>query len=155
MFWKHPVLLHSKEPINSPLTTLPSEDLQHKAVELFKMVHQFMSSLIESHTLELHVHMAQTVIQRCILDPPLQNELFCHLIKQTSRHPIQTRSTVQVRYRMNFFVILSNRHRDIRYRQDQLYRYVTEWTILSSYQTDIETSDTDKINCTGTLIKMV
>ena len=61
------------------------------------MVHQFMSSMIESHTLELHVHMAQTILQRCILDPPLQNELFCHLIKQTSRHPIQTRSTVQVR----------------------------------------------------------
>ena len=37
VFWKHPVLLHSKEPINSPLTTLPSKDLQHKAVDLFKV----------------------------------------------------------------------------------------------------------------------
>ena len=104
VFWKHPVVLHSKEHISSPLTTLPSEELQNKAVELFKMVHQFMASLIEGHTLELHVHMAQTILQRCILDPPLQNELFCHLIKQTSRHPIQTRSTVQVRFKDRIFM---------------------------------------------------
>lgn len=37
MFWKHPMMLHCKEPITSPLTTLPSEDLQLKATEMFKV----------------------------------------------------------------------------------------------------------------------
>ena|SRR6218665_1110155 len=36
-FWKDPVLLYTREPLVRSLTTLPSEDLQKKAIELFKV----------------------------------------------------------------------------------------------------------------------
>lgn len=36
-FWKDPVLLYTKELLVRSLTTLPSEDLQKKALELFKV----------------------------------------------------------------------------------------------------------------------
>ena len=59
-------------------------------------VQQFMSTMIESHCLDVHVTLAQSILHQCIEEPQLQNELYCQLIKQTSRHPIQNRSTVQV-----------------------------------------------------------
>ena len=34
MYWKHPIILHSKELISKPLTTLPSEELQKKALDI-------------------------------------------------------------------------------------------------------------------------
>lgn len=36
-FWKDPVALYTKEPLARSLTTLPSEDLQKKALDLFKV----------------------------------------------------------------------------------------------------------------------
>ncbi|XP_052769794.1 pleckstrin homology domain-containing family H member 1-like isoform X1 [Mya arenaria] len=95
VYWKHPVLLHSKEPLTGPLTTLPSKHLQKQATHLFQEVHQFMCTVIESPSLDVHVHLAQSILQQCIHQPQLQNELYCQLIKQTSRHPVQNRSTVQ------------------------------------------------------------
>ncbi|KAL4238975.1 Pleckstrin y domain-containing H member 2 [Mactra antiquata] len=95
ILWKYPVLLHSKEPVTSPLTTLPSKLLQKQAVHMFQNVHQFLCTMIESHSLEVHVTLAQSIFHQCILQPQLQNELYCQLIKQTSRHPVQNRSTVQ------------------------------------------------------------
>ncbi|XP_052276494.1 pleckstrin homology domain-containing family H member 1-like isoform X1 [Dreissena polymorpha] len=95
VYWKHPVLLHSKEPVSGPLTTLPSKHLQKQALELCQEVHQFMCTLIDSQSLAVHVNLAQSILHQCIQQPQLQNELFCQLIKQTSRHPVQTRSTVQ------------------------------------------------------------
>lgn len=35
--WKLPLMLYTKDAIREPLTTLPSEELQSKAVELFKV----------------------------------------------------------------------------------------------------------------------
>ena len=37
VYWKHPAMLHTKEPLTKPLTTLPSEDLQEQALILFKV----------------------------------------------------------------------------------------------------------------------
>jgi len=37
VWWKDSALLHSKEPLLKPLTTLPTEELQKKAVELFRV----------------------------------------------------------------------------------------------------------------------
>ncbi|KAK3597816.1 hypothetical protein CHS0354_029375 [Potamilus streckersoni] len=95
VYWKHPVLLHAKDPTRTPLTTLPSVELQRKAVELFQTVYQFMTTLIESQNVEFHVNLAQSALQMCVEHPELQNELYCQLIKQTSRHPVQNRSAVQ------------------------------------------------------------
>jgi len=46
VYWKHPMLLHSKEPISRPLTTLPSEDLQEKAAEIFKVDYDVKDCII-------------------------------------------------------------------------------------------------------------
>ncbi|KAL8624370.1 hypothetical protein ACOMHN_012770 [Nucella lapillus] len=93
--WKHPLMLYTKEPLREPLTTLPSVDLQHKATELFRTLYQFMNTPIESPSLEFHVGLAQGLLSQCLEHPELQNELYCQLIKQTSRHPSQPKTAVQ------------------------------------------------------------
>ncbi|XP_071081218.1 pleckstrin homology domain-containing family H member 1-like isoform X1 [Haliotis cracherodii] len=95
VMWKHPILLHTKEPISRPMTTLPSEDLQEKAVELFKSMYQFINTVIESPSLEFHVTLAQSILHSCLEHPELQNELYCQLIKQTSRHPGHHKTAMQ------------------------------------------------------------
>ncbi|XP_064600082.1 pleckstrin homology domain-containing family H member 1-like isoform X2 [Liolophura sinensis] len=95
VFWKHPMVLHSKEPINRPLTTLPSEELQELAVDLFKSLKEFMCTVIESPTIDFHVTLAQSMLQTCLDHPQLQNELYCQLVKQTCRHPVQQKTSVQ------------------------------------------------------------
>lgn len=35
--WRHPILLHTKEQIASPLSSLHSESLQSEAIKLFKV----------------------------------------------------------------------------------------------------------------------
>jgi hypothetical protein len=42
-----------------------------------------------------HVTMAQATLAECLQNPELQNEFFCQLIRQTSRHPHQPRSGMQ------------------------------------------------------------
>lgn len=37
VLWRHPLLLHTKESITSPLTSLTSESLQSEAIKLFKV----------------------------------------------------------------------------------------------------------------------
>lgn len=37
VLWRHPLLLHTKESITSPLTSLTSESLQTEAIKLFKV----------------------------------------------------------------------------------------------------------------------
>lgn len=37
VLWRHPLLLHTKENITSPLTSLTSESLQTEAIKLFKV----------------------------------------------------------------------------------------------------------------------
>jgi len=37
VLWRHPILLHTKENITSPLTSLLSETLQIEAIKLFKV----------------------------------------------------------------------------------------------------------------------
>lgn len=44
VLWRHPLLLHTKESITSPLTSLTSESLQTEAIKLFKVdtiLHRF------------------------------------------------------------------------------------------------------------------
>lgn len=37
VLWRHPILLHTKESIASPLSSLHSETLQSEAIKLFKV----------------------------------------------------------------------------------------------------------------------
>ena len=97
VYWKHPLLLHTKEPITKPLTSLPSEDLHQRAVELFRSCHMFMNLAIDSPQIDYHVSLAQNILEVCLQHSELQNEIYCQLIKQTSRHPAQHKSGVQVK----------------------------------------------------------
>ncbi|GFY66838.1 uncharacterized protein CG43867 [Trichonephila inaurata madagascariensis] len=84
--WKHPLLLYTKDAISQPLSTLPSEQLQSEAVKLFKSLQLFISVPLDTSGIEYHVALAQNALLQCLIYPELQNELFCQLIKQTSRH---------------------------------------------------------------------
>ncbi|XP_069117939.1 pleckstrin homology domain-containing family H member 1-like isoform X2 [Argopecten irradians] len=95
VYWKHPMMLHCKEPITKPLTTLPSEDLERKAAEMFKWIVQFIYCQIDTSKLDFHVELAQSILELCVSHPQLQNELYCQLIKQTTPHPIQHKTTMQ------------------------------------------------------------
>ena len=64
-----------------------------------QMLYQFMNTAIESPSVEFHVHLAQSLLRQCLEHQELQNELYCQLIKQTSRHPTQPKTAVQVRQR--------------------------------------------------------
>ncbi|CAH1790638.1 unnamed protein product [Owenia fusiformis] len=94
--WKHPSVLYTREEtLECPLTTLPSELLQERALHLFRNCHMFMHRKIDSPAIDYHVNMAQRVTEECLLFPELQNEIYCQLIKQTSPHPPQHKGGVQ------------------------------------------------------------
>ncbi|KAK0096586.1 hypothetical protein PV326_005047 [Microctonus aethiopoides] len=89
VLWRHPLLLHTKENITSPLTSLTSEVLQTEAIKLFKACQLFMSVAVEQAGIDYHVVLAQNALQQCLDQPELQSELICALVKQTSRHTQQ------------------------------------------------------------------
>ncbi|XP_022255009.1 uncharacterized protein CG43867-like [Limulus polyphemus] len=86
VIWRHPLLLFSKENITQPLTTLPSEQLQAEGIKLFKSIQLFISVSLDTSGIDYHVALAQNALLQCLTTPELQNEFFCQLIKQTSRH---------------------------------------------------------------------
>ncbi|XP_078038337.1 uncharacterized protein CG43867 isoform X3 [Augochlora pura] len=96
VLWRHPLLLHTKENITSPLTSLTSEALQSEAIKLFKACQLFMSVAVEQAGIDYHVVLAQNALQQCLDQPELQSEFICALVKQTSRHT-QHRLGVQVK----------------------------------------------------------
>ncbi|KAL6425104.1 hypothetical protein ACFW04_009414 [Cataglyphis niger] len=96
VLWRHPLLLHTKESITSPLTSLTSESLQTEAIKLFKACQLFMSVAVEQAGIDYHVVLAQNALQQCLDQPELQSEFICALVKQTSRHT-QHRLGVQVK----------------------------------------------------------
>ncbi|XP_037033139.1 uncharacterized protein CG43867 isoform X4 [Bradysia coprophila] len=86
VIWRHPILLHTKEQITSPLSSLHSEMLQAEAIKLFKSCQLFMSVAVNQPGVDYHVVLAQNALQQCLDMPELQAELICTLVKQTSRH---------------------------------------------------------------------
>ncbi|XP_066982425.1 uncharacterized protein CG43867 isoform X7 [Macrobrachium rosenbergii] len=100
VLWRHPLLLHSKDPITSPLTSLPSSQLQAEAIKLFKSCQLYTSVLMDSSGIDYHVVLCQNALQQCLTYPELQSELFCGLIKQTSKH-LQAKPGVQVTKTLN------------------------------------------------------
>ncbi|CAL4101039.1 unnamed protein product [Meganyctiphanes norvegica] len=100
VLWRHPMLLYSKEAITSPLSSLPSTQLQVEAIKLFKSCQLFTSVLIDSSGIDYHVVLCQNALQQCLTYPELQSELFSGLIKQTSKH-IQAKPGVQVTKTIN------------------------------------------------------
>ncbi|XP_054827182.1 pleckstrin homology domain-containing family H member 1 isoform X2 [Eublepharis macularius] len=92
--WKHPMLCYSRNGLHTPLTTLPSEALQTEALKLFKSCQLFINVPVGAPSIDYHVSLAQTALQVCLTHNELQNEIYCQLVKQTSR-PVQNHSVVQ------------------------------------------------------------
>ncbi|XP_072121133.1 pleckstrin homology domain-containing family H member 1 isoform X2 [Mobula birostris] len=93
--WKHPVLCCSKDSILNALTTLPSNALQTEALKLFKSCQLFINVLVEAPSIDYHVSLAQSALQVCLTHTELQNEIFCHFIKQTSNRQSHNFSLIQ------------------------------------------------------------
>ncbi|XP_033635880.1 pleckstrin homology domain-containing family H member 1-like isoform X2 [Asterias rubens] len=83
--WKHPMLCYNKESIEKPLTTLPSEPLKKEAVKLGKSCNLFITVQMDTLAIDYHISLAQNALQTCLSHPELQNEMYCQLIKQTTR----------------------------------------------------------------------
>nr|XP_036232865.1 uncharacterized protein CG43867 isoform X7 [Bactrocera oleae] len=86
VLWRHPILLHTKDAITSPLTSLHSEAMQPEAIKLFKSIQLFMSVAVNQPGIDYHVVLAQNALQHCLDMPELQTEMIGILVKQTSRH---------------------------------------------------------------------
>uniref|UniRef100_A0A8D8MG76 Uncharacterized protein CG43867 n=1 Tax=Cacopsylla melanoneura TaxID=428564 RepID=A0A8D8MG76_9HEMI len=96
ILWRHPLLLYSKDPVTTPLTTLSSESLQSEAIKLFKSVQLFTAVAVESAGIDYHVVLAQNALQQCLQNPELHDELICILIKQTSKHVLHKHGVQQL-----------------------------------------------------------
>lgn len=49
-------------------------------------MHLFTTVQTEEAAIDYHVSLAQNALQKCLDHPELQNEFYCQLIKQTSKH---------------------------------------------------------------------
>uniref|UniRef100_A0A8D0BSE3 Pleckstrin homology, MyTH4 and FERM domain containing H1 n=1 Tax=Salvator merianae TaxID=96440 RepID=A0A8D0BSE3_SALMN len=92
--WKHPTLCYSKDGLQASLTTLPSQALQTEALKLYKSCQLFINVPVEASSIDYHVTLAQTAVQVCLTHSELQNEIYCQLVKQTSRE-CQNHSVIQ------------------------------------------------------------
>ncbi|XP_065723951.2 uncharacterized protein CG43867 isoform X10 [Drosophila suzukii] len=86
VLWRHPILLHTKDTITAPLSSLHTETMQPEAIKLFKSIQLFMSVAVNQPGIDYHVVLAQNALQHALDMPELQTEMICILIKQTSRH---------------------------------------------------------------------
>ncbi|XP_028409734.1 pleckstrin homology domain-containing family H member 2-like [Dendronephthya gigantea] len=84
--WNSTIITHSKEPLENPLTTLPSEELEEKAVQLFKSIQLFCDTeCVPGPALDYHVVYAQNALQMCLSHTELREEMYCQLMKQTAK----------------------------------------------------------------------
>ena len=84
--WKHPVLNCLSGPLHSPLTSLPSSSLNIAAKKLFQSVWQFLTTKLTPSDLSYHIHYGQHIVGTCLKHCPLQDELYCQILRQISGH---------------------------------------------------------------------
>ena len=84
VWWKHPVLTHSKKQISQPLTTLPTEDLKTKAVSIFKV--NIVQCYFRSSTVIVLCLQADTAVNRATL---FCSRCLTHLYQQKSLSWVQ------------------------------------------------------------------
>ncbi|XP_020901839.1 pleckstrin homology domain-containing family H member 1 isoform X2 [Exaiptasia diaphana] len=83
--WNQPLMTFTKEALTKPLTTLPSLELEEEALKLFKSILLFTTVATDEAAIDYHVSLAQNALQIVLDHPELQNEMYCMLVKQTSK----------------------------------------------------------------------
>ncbi|XP_065062028.1 pleckstrin homology domain-containing family H member 2-like [Rhopilema esculentum] len=91
-FWQNPSLIHSKVLIRCPLSTLPSPELNNEAIRLFKSLTLYSTTPLNEKAIDYHISLAQDTIQSCFNHPELQTEIYCQLIKQTTKLKVKNDS---------------------------------------------------------------
>ncbi len=84
--WKHPVLNCTIGPLLASLTSLPSASLSDRATRLFQSLQLFLTTKLTLRDLNYHIHSAQHIIGTCLKHSPLQDELYCQVLRQISGH---------------------------------------------------------------------
>lgn len=82
--WNETIMCATRDIIDEPLTTLPSQELKRDALALFKSIHLFTTVPIDSAGIDYHIALAQNSLELCMKKHHLQNEFICQLIKQTN-----------------------------------------------------------------------
>ena len=88
--WKHPVLNWTSGRLHQALTSLPSSALNTEAKNLFQHLQLYLSTPMKPMAFEHHLCSVQHLIDSCLKHPPLQDELYCQLLRQISGHTSMT-----------------------------------------------------------------
>lgn len=93
--WMHPVLNFTTGPLQRTLTSLPSAMLNEEAKKLFQSVQSFIcTQLVLPRDTGHHISLAQDIIGTCLKHSPLQDEVYCQVLRQISGH--QSPLSIQV-----------------------------------------------------------
>lgn len=70
------------------MTQLSSNRLRNVAQDMFEEILLFTETIIHEKAVDYHLTMAQSLIDRCLINPELQNEILLQLTKVTLFHPL-------------------------------------------------------------------
>ncbi|EGD78675.1 hypothetical protein PTSG_01654 [Salpingoeca rosetta] len=82
--WKIDERLSSTYPLAAALTTLPSPQLEQRALQLWKQIQLFTSTHQEGPAIVYHLKLAQQLMADVVKEPELHDELLCQLVKATN-----------------------------------------------------------------------
>ena len=103
--WKHPVLSCTTGPLRNALTSLPSASLIAGAKNLFQSLQLFLTTPLNSAKLEYHICSLQHMVSTCLKHTPLQDELYCQMLRQISGHTTFNTSQVHQGWFLLYLVI--------------------------------------------------
>ena len=68
-------------------------------------IHLFTTVQTQEAAIDYHVSLAQNALQTCLDNPELQNEIYCQLIKQTSKHVHRGPEDLGVGFTFFYFIL--------------------------------------------------
>jgi len=85
-YWRSKIMIHEKDQIKESLSSLQTTELEKEATNVFKSIQLFSTTPINETAVDYHISLAQDIIKTCLTHPELQTEIYCQLIKQTSKY---------------------------------------------------------------------
>ncbi|XP_057315067.1 pleckstrin homology domain-containing family H member 2-like [Hydractinia symbiolongicarpus] len=85
-YWRNKMMIHSKQLLKESLTSLRTTELEKEAINLWKSIQLFSNTPINETAIDYHISLSQDIVQVCLTYPELQTEIYCQLIKQTSKY---------------------------------------------------------------------